>query len=236
MVAEGVNARTGSLLPRLPGWKLYALVLAGMALAGGAGWLVFFSSLMDVEQVEVVGAERVPGRQVQRAAALAVGQPTARLDVAAVAAAVGSIPGVLSVNVARQWPDTVRVTVIERDPVAVLNTGAGPTAIDSTGAQFPVSGSERRRLPVIRSGSEPAADALLGAAQVVASLPAPVLRRVEQVHAPTRDSITLALANGDQVVWGSADDAELKGDVLGVLLGQPAQVYDVSVPEQPTTS
>jgi cell division protein FtsQ len=37
-------------------------------------------------------------------------------------------------------------------------------------------------------------------------------------------------------VWGSADESDLKAQVLAVLLRQPARTYDVSVPGQPTTA
>jgi cell division protein FtsQ len=38
------------------------------------------------------------------------------------------------------------------------------------------------------------------------------------------------------VRWGSAEDSARKAEVLTVLLRVPAAVYDVSVPELPTTS
>ena len=49
------------------------------------------------------------------------------------------------------------------------------------------------------------------------------------------DSITLTLADGRSVRWGSADESQRKVQVLAILLKQKASVYDVSGPEQPTT-
>jgi cell division protein FtsQ len=44
------------------------------------------------------------------------------------------------------------------------------------------------------------------------------------------------LRDGRQVLWGSAEQSELKARVLPELLAaQRAQVYDVSVPESPIT-
>jgi cell division protein FtsQ len=50
------------------------------------------------------------------------------------------------------------------------------------------------------------------------------------------DSLTLTLQDGREVRWGSAAQTERKVQVLSVLLRRPAQVYDVSVPAQPTTA
>ena len=38
------------------------------------------------------------------------------------------------------------------------------------------------------------------------------------------------------MVWGSAEESDVKATVLTDLLDQKAQRYDVSVPGQPTTS
>ena len=51
----------------------------------------------------------------------------------------------------------------------------------------------------------------------------------------TVDQISLVLRDGRTVEWGSAEQSELKAEVLVPLLKRPAQRYDVSVPGQPTT-
>ena len=48
------------------------------------------------------------------------------------------------------------------------------------------------------------------------------------------DTISLVLRNGRTILWGSAEDSANKAEVLDVLLDRKAQVYDVSVPGQPT--
>ena len=58
---------------------------------------------------------------------------------------------------------------------------------------------------------------------------------VDHVEVLTVDQITLVLRDERIVVWGSSDDSATKAEVLLQLLRQPAKVYDVSVPGQPTT-
>jgi cell division protein FtsQ len=67
-------------------------------------------------------------------------------------------------------------------------------------------------------------------------LPSDLAARVDHVEVQTIDQITLVLRDGRQVLWGSAEQSELKARVLPELLAaQRAQVYDVSVPESPIT-
>ena len=49
------------------------------------------------------------------------------------------------------------------------------------------------------------------------------------------DKIRSVLPDGRNVVSGSAEDSDQKAEVLSVLLHQPGQQLDVSVPGRPTT-
>ena len=72
---------------------------------------------------------------------------------------------------------------------------------------------------------------------MISALPESLTLIVDYVQVATVDEISLFLKDGRQVVWGSADDSETKARVLQDLLKTiEAQVYDVSVPTQPTTS
>ena len=50
------------------------------------------------------------------------------------------------------------------------------------------------------------------------------------------DRITLTLEGGRTLVWGSAEESELKAEVAAALFASvEAEVYDVSAPRHPTT-
>ena len=80
------------------------------------------------------------------------------------------------------------------------------------------------------------AAALREAALAISALPESLTLIVEYLQVTTVDEISLFLKDGRQVVWGSSDDSATKARVLQDLLKTKAQVYDVSVPTQPTTS
>ncbi|WP_139981067.1 cell division protein FtsQ/DivIB [Nocardioides litoris] len=225
-------------------WLTLRYVAAALVLilvVGGGTWAVYFSDQLSVHDVEVVGARTVPAAQVAQAADVPLGGPLATLDLDAVQRRVESkLPVVRTVEVTRQWPDGVLITIQEREPVAVVEQGGGQLrAVDADGTVF---GSFKRQpsgLPRIETASGPAIadrDALREAVTVIAALPSEVAVLVDHVDLRGVDEIDLVLRDGRLVRWGSADGSAEKAEVLLVLLSRPAEVYDVSVPAQPTTS
>jgi len=212
-------------------WRRILAVSAVLAAVGAAAWVVFFSSLLAVVDVEVRGERSLSVQHITRAADVPVGEPMARVDLDDVTARVDRLPPVRRVEVNRSWPDTVLITVEERTAVAVVVRDGRHTLIDADGVQFREVPGPRRRLPTIEAGR---ARAAAEAAEVVSALPADVLRRVEHLDATTMDSITLQLRGGREVVWGSAEDSARKAQVLAVLVERKGSVINVSVPSAPT--
>ena len=71
------------------------------------------------------------------------GTPLARVDTDAVAARVGALPPVASVEVSRSWPGTLVIDVTERSPVAAVATPTGFVLLDAAGVVVP----DRRGAP-----------------------------------------------------------------------------------------
>ncbi len=217
--------------------RLRTLVLALLLVAvlSGSVWLVFFSSQVAVEGVEVTGAAGVGEARIKRTAAVPVGSPLARIDLEAIRARVESLPAVRRVEVSRRWPHTVRLEVTERTPIAVLDRGNGLQALDSEGVLFGAYDARPRGLPLVRTEPDTRTEALQETARVIDALPTRIAARLETVDVATVDEIELVLVNGRRVLWGSAEDSDQKAEVLEVLLKRPGQRIDVSVPGRPTT-
>jgi cell division protein FtsQ len=215
-------------------WVL--LGLGVLVLSAVAGWAIFFSRLLTAQSVSVQGNVRLESSLIQRAARLTPGVPLARTDIDAIAARVAALPAIRSVSVRRSWPHTVAVSVVERTAVARLDTAEGVRGIDVTGAVFRLAGAPARSLPMLTTSASTTPEAIVEGAAVAAQLPARIAKRVDQIEVATKDSITLSLRGGDDVVWGSAQDSAHKARVLTALLRRPATVYDVSVPGLPTTT
>ena len=212
--------------------RTWAAAVVVVALGGLGVWIVWFSSLLTVQEVRVLGAVEVSADSVRQAAAVPAGIPLARLDTAGIAARVGALPRVASVEVRRGWPHVVVVVVTERQPLAVTRDGSSYTYLDATGARFGSLGAVPAGMALVAASSDTSMTSALG---VTSALPAALRARVATVTARTRDDVVLRLSDGTTVQWGSPDQSARKAVVLAALLKVKATFYDVSAPDLPTT-
>jgi len=220
---------------RSPRWsrlRVVAVVGLVLTLLGAAGWVVFGSSLLAVRSIDVAGTARLTPAQVLAAAAVPDRAPLARVDIDAVASRVRALPAVRTVEVARQWPATVRIVVQERAPTAVRRHGSGFRLVDDSGVAFAVVRKRPRGLPLV-SGAGQAG--LRAAVDVLAATPPKVRRALLEVRATSPEVVSLRLTRRRTVVWGSPERGARKAEVLTALMTRRASVYDVSAPDAPTT-
>jgi cell division protein FtsQ len=196
---------------------------------------VLFSDVLTVKRVDVSGNHLLTRSDVLQTARVPGGEQLARVDLDAIASRLRSRAEVRSVDVSREWPDAIRIDIVERVPVAVIEIGGQLRGLDVEGVVFDHYRKAPPGLPRISSSSQTTPDALREAATVVAALPKELSAMVDHIEVRTVDQITLVLRDGRIVLWGSSDDSATKAEVLLRLLRQPAKVYDVSVPGQPTT-
>ena len=219
-------------------WRRLRLVLVALlvvAAISASAWVVFFSSYVTADEVDVTGTTTLGDGRVERAADVPTGTPLARVDLSAIQARVESIASVRKAEVSRSWPHTVHIEVTERTPIAVINQGEGLRALDDQGVLFGRYADRPKRLPLVIAPPDTADEALVEGGRVIGSLPDRIASRVDTVEISSVDKIQLVLANGRRVLWGSAEDSGQKAEVLAVLLRRPGQQIDVSVPGRPTT-
>lgn len=223
-------------------WRVRVLAIVLLALAGVIAWLVWFSDVLGVREVQVRGVESFSSARVLEAADVPLGSPLARLDAAAVEARVARLPRVASVQVRRDWPHGVVVEVTERVAVVWTRDGDAVRALDADGVAFRTYPRPPRRLleaTSTQTGERARRQALAAAAEVVADVRrrAPELyAELRGVQADTRDDVRLQLRRGRVLVWGSPGETTAKLRVVSRLLDLRARVYDVSAPDTPTTS
>jgi len=216
-------------------WRPLALVAAVLLGVGGLLWLVLASPVLDLEEVRVEGAGQLTADEVLAAAAVPE-RPLARLDLEAVEERVEGLAAVREAEVSRSWPDAVVVRVEEREALAVVAVSGAWRALDGEGVLFRTFERAPAGLPRIVTPAGLRSDAVTEGARVVASLPVALRPRLDRIEVRTVDDIALVLDDGRRVVWGSADESDAKAQVADALLSAVrAQVYDVSVPGQPTT-
>lgn len=213
------------------------LVLAAITVLVLGAVAVTRSSLLDVDQVTVSGASNSGESAVLDAADIAAGEAMVSVDLAAVEARIGDLPWVADASVTRSWPGTVRIEVVEREPVAVAGEGADAVVVDSEG-RILGSALGRSNLPSVGSEAlgEPGSFLSEDRREVVAvvtDLPPELTAEVAAADL-VGESPVLELTDGIVVHLGDGTRLRSKSDAALALLEQADRAtiasIDVSVP------
>lgn len=246
---------SGPPLARHLGPRRLRLIAAGaLALAlvtAGVLWLLYGSSWLRVEGVAVSGTRHLTEGQVRAAAGVPAGTPLVSVDTGAVAARLREeLPRIDAVDVSRSWPHGIEVTVTERRPVLLVRKAGKFVEVDDAGVRFATVAQAPEGVPLLdlrptRSGSAAASLRRFGPSRLVreavraaGDLPPAVARATHRVTVRSYDDITLELAGGRTVVWGSAEQGAAKSRALTALMkaSPRAAHFDVSAPAAPASS
>ncbi|MES2094910.1 MAG: FtsQ-type POTRA domain-containing protein [Actinomycetota bacterium] len=213
-------------------------------LASGASLLVLvgfvaaavYSPLLSLKTIRVEGASRVSSASVRAAVDGQLGRPLALVDFDSITRALAKFPLIRSFVTETVPPDTLVIRIAERAPIATLATSNGFSVVDPAGIVIDSGADRRPGLPLIELGAATkTSPAFVAAVGVLLALPAELVKQVDTVTAQTSDDVTLSLAGGQTVVWGSVEQSALKAKVLAAVIrvGGTATKYDVSAPNHP---
>jgi cell division septal protein FtsQ len=154
-------------------WGAVSLVALAAALGAGLGWRAGLdwirseTHLLTVRQVDPEPTEWVPEWLIAELSGIVPGDDLLEVDVAAVAARLEAHPRIAHASVRRTWTRKIRISVVEREPLALWWRSGGELelAADGTVLGSPIAGwierSERPRgsqLPLLTGVSEEASD------------------------------------------------------------------------------
>jgi cell division protein FtsQ len=247
----GLPAALGRSLRSLPAGTRRAhrrapAVLAAIAVAAivlGGGWLLLRrSSLVAVRDVQIAGVSGPQAGSIDSAlTGAARGMTTLDVNLAALRAAVAPFPVVRSLSVSTSFPHGLRITVLERPPVAAVVSGGTRTAVAADGT---ILGPAllTRSLPTLSAPRLLAVGRRLGSSQLLACLevigagPPPLRAHVASAAYGTR-GVELTMGNGLIVYFGDGSHALAKWLALARVLADPgstgAGYVDVRLPARP---
>ena len=234
--AQGKSAEESKSLARgaVRGLKVVIWTVTLVALFVGLGLLLYFTPIMSARNVVITGLGAVTQDEVIAAAAVKQGTPLLQINTDDVAERVATIRRVASARVQREYPSSLRITVVERVPIVVKDYPDGPHLFDRDGVDF-ATAPPPPNLPYLEADNPGPSDPPTKAAlAVMTALRPEVAGQVARVSAPSVAAITLTLVDGREVVWGTTDRTEEKAQKLAALLTQPGRIYDVSSPDLPT--
>ncbi|MDQ4489740.1 cell division protein FtsQ/DivIB [Sinomonas sp. ASV486] len=248
--AEGPGSAEVLAFPEPPAKRHRRHVLIGgiaaVAVVAGLFAMLLFTPLIAVRKITVQGTHLLPVQRIDSALAPLRGRPLATVGSDDVARLLGQFVEVKSVKSRAVPPDTLVVQIAERVPVALVKQDKKLLIVDGDGVVLGEAADlSQYAVPVIDGSAMPMGQSVFRAVTaVLAALPADVLGKLATASAQSADSVELKLSDGRTVLWGNADDRELKARVLSALMkaaespvkGQaPPQVFDVSTPRHPVT-
>jgi len=109
------------------------MILTGLVVVVLLAFASTQSALLDVDEVRIVGAERVSAEYLRAAAGVELGTPILGLDTDEIEERLSLLPEVRTVSAATSWRGVVTVEIIERLPVARLDSPDGTVVVASDG-------------------------------------------------------------------------------------------------------
>lgn len=201
--------------------------------------LAAYSPLLSVRTIEVTGTSRLDPATIEAAVSDQMGRPLALVDEGAIREELSQFPLIKSFAVEALPPSGLGIRIVERTPVAQVQSASGWDVVDPAGVVVQSSPQPVPGYPVYDlAGTQLGGAAFAAAGTALASLPPDLLAQVTNATAATPDSITFTFGTaGQRVVWGSAEKSALKTLILQRLIAtqDPSRAveYDVSSPESP---
>lgn len=221
------------------------ILLAVLVALGVVGAIVERSSLVALDEVRVVGTDRLSPADVREAADLPLGTSTLRLRLGRAEERVAALPLVDSVAIRRVDPLTVEIAVVEREPSMVVVAGRRAVLVDDEGVLL-LSGRDEGLLtihlpaptPLPALGQAAAKDTALGNAVAFhQQLSGPLRSEIVLYRASGPDDLEAELASGVRVLLGEALRVDEKARALGAVLedlgSQEVSAIDVRAPSAP---
>jgi cell division protein FtsQ len=215
-------AREGGRRRVLRRFLFPALAAIGLAVSG---WLLLRSPLLQVQEVKVVGAERLDAATLAAASGLK-GQNILFADTGKAKERLSQVALIKDLSMERRWPGKMVIRVNERQPWGYWQVKDDIYVIDDEGFVLdddqPGEGaptivqldSDRRWLP----GERVEVHAVDLARQLIESAPRSLGRAVVGLEYSDRSGLTVVLDGGLRATFGDDSDLDYKISVLYVLL------------------
>ena len=236
--------RLAELVRAIRGRRLVAtMIVASLTIAAGS-LVVSRSSLLRLRHLEVVGISSLTRAQVVRLAALSSSTNVLWFDAGAVERRLESDPWVATATVSRRLPGTIRISVVERAPVAMIRTEVAFTLLAADGVALGTVAADPMlpEIVVMTGSSLPEGNApAQAAARAIAGLDGG--RRPAVVRAVVdAGALSVELDGGTRVEFGDTTGIEAKTaaarQILRWATTQGASVASVNVtaPDSPAVT
>ncbi len=257
------RAPSGSMAARRV--AIVAGVVAALAAVAIVALLVLsHMPVFVISGIDATASEHVSAETIAKLASVDEGTTLLSVDVAQIQQNVRKNPWVKNVNITREFPDTLGVSVEERTVAAIVVMGSGtsvwalgddgvwiePVQLDTSATDDATSAALAKaselgclliaNAPATVDPSQGAAatdDVILDVLQYQSELPESITSQAQVYYAASTGSISVVLQSGLEISLGSATDISAKAQALQTVLdayGDRLTYVNVRVPSKPS--
>jgi cell division protein FtsQ len=243
-------ARRRAAIGREAGRRRLVMLLGALSVLSIAviAYAALHSSLFSARHVSIVGNQQTTDQQILVASGMLAHPALLNIDVARDEASIERLPWIEKAVLDPKWPDSVLITVTERNPVARFDDGAHLFGVvDETGRLLEIASSPPRGLVPLRipksalapGESLPRADAVL--ALVASAVPESIFHEIRTLEGTSTGAVVV-LRSGARAELGQATELAAKMTALATMLATPSVVLgahssiDLRVPDAPVVT
>jgi cell division protein FtsQ len=186
---------------------MFALVLVGL----------YFSPFLRVQNVEVVGASDTDRQQITDLVH-SKGSSMLTATFGGAEDRISALPQIKTVQIDRSWPNTVTVTVSERQPWGTWIAGTTPYVIDDEGVVLPEGSAapdgalvvHALAAPPMSAGDHVDPDAIALTQSLIQQVPPRLQMNVSEVDWSEDKGLTVTVDAGYTVVVGDSENMDYK--------------------------
>lgn len=219
-----------------------AIILTVVASFGSLFLVVgatMFTPILAVETVRVTGNSRIPVKALTKALADQVGTPLPMVNASSIAEDLKGFQLIESFSVISLPPHTLRVHIVERQPIVIVNVGGTNYLYDPAGVRVGKASGDDKYPSMTIAGDPKSSREFEAAMDVLLALPNAIFLKVASIDAKTKDQVSLRLRgnSAQRIIWGDGSQSVLKSKTLEALFKNQKRsdfvTFDVSSPTAP---
>ena len=216
-----------------------SLTVGSVAVLGILTGVATFSPLLAIQQVTVVGTERLDPEEISKALASQIGKPLPLFNQEEIADSLAGFSLIESFTATALPPNELQVKVSERQGICIVEFEGALWLHDPAGVRIALAQPTDLLPRILVSEVPSSSQRFRDSVDVLLALPVELLAQVEIIQANTKDDVQMSLRGslGQRISWGDSSDAVLKSKVLQALMannqGASGVTFDVSSPNAP---
>ena len=198
-----------------------------------------FSPLLAIQQVTVVGTQRLSPNEISKALSSQIGTPLPLLNQDEIAQSLAGFSLIESFTATAVPPNELQIKVSERQALCIVEFEGALWLHDPAGVRIALAEPTDLLPQIVITEPPTSSQRFRDSVDVLLALPVELLAEVEIIQANTKDDVQMTLRGslGQRISWGDSSNAVLKSRVLQALIannqGATGVTFDVSSPNAP---